>query len=120
MRNLHEQLPRPFLILGDVNGKHTAWGNIIDQRGRTIEHFITNCNICLLNTGETTHLHVQTGTTSAIDLSLCIPDIVNNARWSVMSDTYGSDHFPIQIDFAIHQPLPRAQIHHEKSRLKDL
>ncbi|XP_018020252.1 uncharacterized protein LOC108676647 [Hyalella azteca] len=79
---------------------------IIDQIGRTIEHFITNCNICLLNTGETTHLHVQTDTTSAIDLSQCTPDIVNNARWSVMSDTYGSDHFPIHIDFTIHQPLP--------------
>lgn len=105
LRNLSDQLPRPFLLVGDFNGKHAAWGNNInDQRGRTIEQFLINSDVCLLNTGEATHLHTQTGTTSAIDLSLCTPDIVNDVRWMVMDDTYGSDHFPLVIEYETHQP----------------
>jgi hypothetical protein len=104
LRNLSDQLPRPFLMVGDFNGKHTAWGNNInDPRGRTIEEFLIDSDICLLNTGEATHLHTQTGTTSAIDLSLCTPDIVGDVRWMVMDDTYGSDHFPLTIEYETHQ-----------------
>jgi hypothetical protein len=56
LRNLSDQLPQPFLMVGDFSGKHTAWGNKInDQRGRIIEEFLIDSDICLLNTGETTH-----------------------------------------------------------------
>jgi hypothetical protein len=56
LRNLSDQLPRPFLMVGDFNGKPTAWGNNInDQRGRTIEQFLIDTDICPLNTGEATH-----------------------------------------------------------------
>ena len=32
--NLLQQLPRPFLLLGDLNGRHSLWGDVIcDKRG---------------------------------------------------------------------------------------
>lgn len=39
--NLVEQLPKPFIILGDLNGHHTLWGcKDINDKGELIEQFI--------------------------------------------------------------------------------
>ena len=45
--------------------------------------------------GSYTYLHPATGTFTAIDLSLCSPDILMEIDFMVESDSYGSDHFPI-------------------------
>lgn len=94
--NIINQLPEPFIMMGDFNGKHTMWGNdIIDHHGRIIEHVFSNANIAILNTGSATHFHVQTGSTSAIDLSICSPALLQNLSWRVLNDLHGSDHFHI-------------------------
>ena len=65
--DLFQQLPSPFLVLGDFNGKHSAWGNIIrNHRGDMIASLIEHEDIFILNTGEPTHFYVQTGTFSMI------------------------------------------------------
>lgn len=103
--DLVDQLPRPCVIGGDLNAKHTMWGNnVVDQRGRDIEELLRRTDVCLLNTIQHTHFHVQTGTTSAIDLTLSSPDLAPDFQWSVLDDLYGSDHFPIVIESLTSQP----------------
>ena len=54
-------------------------------------------------------LHPATGTFTAIDLSLCSPDILMEIDFMVESDSYGSDYFPIVLKsvfgFLIHYPV---------------
>ena len=98
LQHLADQLPRPFLILGDFNARHRMWGDEgQNQRGGAVERFLLSDSACLLNTGEHTHFHVQTGTSTAIDLSLCSAGELDQYRWSRTEDTYGSDHHPIVI-----------------------
>ena len=54
-------------------------------------------------------MHTATGTFTAIDLSLCSPDILMEIDFMVESDSYGSDHFPIILKIGVSLPdaLPR-------------
>ena len=102
--DLLSELPRPFILNGDLNSRHTLWADTVcNQRGRVIERLLMNNDLCLLNTGQSTHLHVQTGTLTAIDLSLCSPDIFPGILWSTADDLYGSDHYPIIIEIPTRQ-----------------
>ena len=75
LNNLIDQLPRPFLLLGDLNGRHPMWGDTLSNpRGNIIHSLIEDRELAIINTGEPTHFHVQTGTFSVIDLSLCSPE----------------------------------------------
>ena len=72
IRSLIEELPEPFLLLGDFNGRHPLWGDIVtNARGNLISSLLEEMELGLFNTGEPTHFHIQTGTLSAIDLSVC-------------------------------------------------
>ena len=110
-KSILNQLPKPFLILGDMNGRNHLWGDLINnQRGRNLCSIIENENLGVLNTGEATHFHVQTCTLSAIDLSLCSDDSIIDFSWRVVDDRYTSDHFPIILETSQSTPdsrLPR-------------
>ena len=104
------QLPTPFVICGNFNGHSVTWGcDKNNSRGDRIDNFITDNNVCLLNDGSYTYLHPATGTFTAIDLSLCSPDILMEIDFMVESNSYGSDHFPIVLKIGISLPdsLPR-------------
>ena len=48
------QLPTPFLLLGDFNGHNFIWGSDdVNNKGRIIEHFINKNNLCLYNNKDT-------------------------------------------------------------------
>ena len=65
-----------FAIVGDFNAHSTLWGcTKVDRRGKIIEDLITKSNLCILNSASTTYVHPATGSVSAIDLSMCSPDI---------------------------------------------
>ena len=107
---LIDQLPNPFVICGDFNGHSITWGcDKNNSWGDRIDNFITENNICLLNDGSYTYLHPATGTFTAIDLSLCSPDILMEIDFMVESDSYGSDHFPNikKICVSLPDALPR-------------
>ena len=96
--NLTDQLPRPYILVGDLNARSELWGDTVkNTHGSQIEEFISRSEACLLNTGEATHLHKQTGTLSCIDLTFSSPEIINDFSWEVIPDTYNSDHYPIKI-----------------------
>ena len=105
LTRLIDQLPNSFVICGDFNGHSMTWGcDKNNSRGDRIGDFITENNICLLNDGSYTYLHPATGTFTAIDLSLCSPDIIMELDFMVESDSYGSDHFPIILNIGVSLP----------------
>lgn len=106
--DLVNQLPTPFLILGDMNARNPRWGDILcNQRGNQLASVVDNLDLGILNTGEPTHFHVQTGTLSAIDLTICSNDAILDFNWGVMDDRYTSDHFPIIVSVAQSPPVSR-------------
>ena len=109
LSDLFRQLPSPFLILGDFNGRHQMWGDVVsNQRGNMLANFIEKEDISVLNTGEPTHFHIQTGTFSRIDLSICSSDCYLDFSWQVNEYRHTSDHFPILIKIDDSIPAPRS------------
>ena len=103
--DLVQQLPKPFILLGDFNSHNPLWGSIsTNDKGKKIEDFIANNNLSLFNDGSDTYLHPGSGTYSAIDLSITDPSILNDFQWSVHSDMCGSDHFPIVLESIVQAP----------------
>ena len=49
----------------------------------------------ILNDGSSTYIHPATGSTSALDLSICGPSLVLDYEWNIHEDLCGSDHFPV-------------------------
>ena len=100
--NLISQLPRPVLLLGDMNGHSPQWGSVrSNSQGKVLEDFISDYDLCLLNSGSPTFCS-SSGSLSHVDLSLCDPSLFLDLEWKVHSDLCGSDHFPIFIKFNRH------------------
>ena len=75
--SLVQQLPSPFIISGDFNGRHTLWGDtLINPRGAMIATVVEALDLGIFNTGDHTHYHIQTDTITVLDLSLCSPDVL--------------------------------------------
>ena len=93
--HLVNQLPAPFILLGDMNAHNTIWGNSdTNDKGHKLEKFIGDNDLCLWNDGSPTFIHPATGSFSAIDLSICSPSLFIDFNWGVHDDLCGSDHFP--------------------------
>ena len=66
LKHLIEQLPKPFILMGDFNSHHTLWGcTNTNDKGRIIEDFITKHDLVLLNDKSSTYLHPATGSYSS-------------------------------------------------------
>ena len=60
--NLKDQLPHPFMLVGDFNGHSKVWGcSDTNDRGEIIEDVIAENDLCLLNEKQPTYLHPPTG-----------------------------------------------------------
>ena len=56
LEHLIEQLPAPFVLVGDLNAHSPLWGDVRqDSRGQMVEKLLNDYNLCLLNTGEPTY-----------------------------------------------------------------
>ena len=98
LKQLTDQLPQPYLLLGDFNARDPMWGdNTVNRNGRVMSSFLSEEDITLLNDGSGTRFNIQTGTTSNLDLSICSPQLLPALSWKVDEELYGSDHFPIVI-----------------------
>ena len=97
--NLLQQLPSPYILLGDFNGHNILWGGQNnDSRGELIENFITKNDICIMNDKSYTYHSSSTKSFTSIDLSFCHPSLFLDYNWSVCEDQHNSDHFPIIIE----------------------
>ena len=65
------RLPRPFVVLGDINAHHTDWGNReTDARGRLIWNILNDLKLSVINDGRPTGISGL-----AIDLTITSSDI---------------------------------------------
>ncbi|GFO34109.1 RNA-directed DNA polymerase from mobile element jockey [Plakobranchus ocellatus] len=87
LAELFDQLPKPFLVLGDFNAHSPAWGDSRrDGRGRMLEEFTAENDFIILNSGEQTFVHSAYHSTSAIDLAVASPSIAAECSWAAHSD----------------------------------
>lgn len=103
--NLFANLARPFLVLGDFNCHHQSWGSeISNSDGIYLLDILHANNLCLLNTGAPTRRTKPNEHKSAVDLSVCTPNLASSFSWSPHPYTYGSDHYPLIISSPIRSP----------------
>ncbi|GFR07904.1 fibroblast growth factor receptor 3 [Trichonephila clavata] len=101
LQELIDQLPSPFILLGDFNAHHLLWGcQDVNSREKVVEKLLTELDLTLLNDGSNTYFHSPTQSFSAIDLSICSPSLLLDLTWSVLGNPLGSDHFPVVISYA--------------------
>jgi len=99
--DLLQQLPPPILITGNFSSHSTLWGcTKLDRRAKMMVDILTTHNLCILNDSSSTYIHPATGSSSAIDFSICSPDIfldTQKLQWKSLDDLCGSDHCPISV-----------------------
>ena len=59
------------------------------------ENLFSEMDLCILNDGSAAHVHHATGSTSALDISICAPSLVLDYEWKIHENLCGSDHFPV-------------------------
>ena len=97
LQNLVDQLPKPFLLLGDMNAHHPMWYDPrgIDDRGETIVDLIADNDLALLDQNKMTSIWKVDKSFSHIDLSICSVELLTWFQWDVYEEPLNSDHFPI-------------------------
>jgi ribonuclease HI len=110
LNDLVNQLPIPFILLGDFNSHHYYWGSErCDTRGRIVADWLdSHDNIVLLNTDQPTHFDSSTGRTSNIDLTIASQNISSYFEWNAFEDLYDSDHFPILVKSLVNEVTPNS------------
>ena len=105
IQNLIDELPSPFLILGDFNAHNPLWGgDKADSKGEQIEDLINSNAVNLFNDGSMTFHSVPKNQLSAIDLTIGSSNLFLDFEWSVNEYLNGSDHFPIHLKFLKNTP----------------
>ena len=105
IQTLIDQLPAPFLLLGDFNAHNPLWGGqTLDDKGKVIESLLDTNNIVLYNEGSMTFHNIHTNHFSAIDLSISSSSIHLDFNWSVNDFLNGSDHYPIHLKYITNTP----------------
>ena len=97
---LLSQLPKPYLLLGDVNAHNTLWyDRITCGRGRKIENVLINNDCYFLDEDRDTHVYSngQQYLSSHIDLSIASLDLLSDFEWGCYGDLMRSDHYPVWI-----------------------
>ena len=110
LKHLFEQLPAPFVLIGDFNAHSPLWGDVRrDSRGQMIEKLLNDYNFCLLNTGEPTYRHHSHNSFSVPDVSICDPSLALEFDWQTHNDFCRSDHFPVILKTSLRDDEPAAE-----------
>jgi len=115
LEDLCSQLPKPYFLLGDYNAHSIAWGDDkSDSAGNKLQNFIQKNDLIFMNDGSKTRVDPASRVETAIDLSICDPNIHLDFSWYRDQDLWDSDHFPIHIKSVIPLPpqgIPKWQLH---------
>ena len=107
LQNLIDQLPQPFILMGDFNAKHSLWGeSVCDPWGCIIEELLDNNDVTLMNDGSPTRHDIFHNSDSIIDLTICSPSLTLDYQWSVDENNHGSDHWPVHLKYVRNIPSP--------------
>lgn len=105
MAELLDQLPRPTLIVGDLNAHNPLWyDQRLDRRGEQIQRLMDADGLVALNEDYPTYYRSYDQVTSNIDLTLITNSCAVDYDWKILDDLYGSDHYPILVSSL--QPSP--------------
>lgn len=99
IESLIDELPRPFILIGDMNARNTLWHDVVtNHKGQIIEQILNRNDINIINSDSPTHYHLQTGSTSVIDLAMVSSDCSIDYNHGVLSSLHGSDHYPTYLN----------------------
>ena len=93
--NLLQQLPSPYILLGDFNGHNILW---------VVKTMIPEVNLSKISLQRMTYvscLHLSFSKYKVFDIYrsfLLPPSLFLDYNWSVCEDQHNSDHFPIIIE----------------------
>ena len=60
LQDVIDQLPSPFILMGDFNGYHTLWEcEDVNNRGQQLEDLILKNDLMLFNVKSHTYFHLQ-------------------------------------------------------------
>ena len=83
-----------------------------------LEDLFSEMDLSILNDGSSTYIHPDTGSTSALDLSICGPSLVLGYEWNIHEVLCGSDHFPVILTSnAVEEETAPNTVEFEKGRL---
>ena len=106
LEGLINQLPTPFLLLGDFNARNKLWyDSDYCARGKLLEKIIQAGDFFFLDKDQHTHFSRRHKSYSHVDLSLCSIDLIDSFTWEVDQDFHNSDHAPIYLTGNV--PTPR-------------
>ena len=60
-----------------------------------LEGLFKEMDLCILNDGSAAYIHPTTGSTWALNLSICGPSLLLDYAWKIHEDLCRSDHFPV-------------------------
>lgn len=97
------------IIVGDFNAHHIDWNcKKTDTNGENLLECIEKNNLFIHNSD--TYSHIDSTSKSNIDLILSSKNIANKIDVQVNDETWGSDHYPIYVNFSTEK-----HIYHKKS-----
>ncbi|XP_058448987.1 uncharacterized protein LOC131428946 [Malaya genurostris] len=103
MLNIIQQIQGNYIILGDFNVHHQAWGSrTSNKRGIQILEATEESGATIINDGSMTFYRGKTA--SAIDLSIASNPLADTLKWKTINDLGLSDHLPIITQSS--QPTP--------------
>lgn len=90
--------PAPWVIIGDFNAHHPAWGSTrTNAKGRRLASIAYNYDLTLLNDGSPTFLRGVTYG-SCLDLAFVSNSLAKCVKWFPDIETHGSDHIPTYLN----------------------
>ncbi|KAK3609526.1 hypothetical protein CHS0354_041577 [Potamilus streckersoni] len=100
LQSIIKNIKQNGILCGDFNAHHPFWGsNTTNTRGKQIYQLIDNTEMVILNDCSPTRMDPHTGKMSVRDLTIITPKLRHDTQWRVLHhSTWGSDHFPIQIN----------------------
>lgn len=103
-----QTLPRPALLVGDLNAKSLAWGSpATDARGEFLEEWVTMTGLSVLNRGSV-NTCVRWNGGSIVDVSFAAPSVARRVQnWRVVDDVETlSDHRYVRFDVSTSADTP--------------
>lgn len=97
--SLFSQISNDCIITGDFNAHHGLWGsNSCCVDGNIlVEALDFFPNLIVVNDGSATRATPPGNMKSVVDLTIISSSLCPSFDWTVLPDTYGSDHFPIRL-----------------------
>lgn len=89
-----------ILVGGDFNAHAELWGShITNSRGRSVQGWIEDNGLVVLNDGRPTRIACPPNASGAIDITLTTSNNSLLWNWTLFDEPLGSDHVPIIVTF---------------------